>query len=116
MAANQEMWTPLEAALAPFKELAGLNRQSVTDSEGQSQQLVLRADRCQVQPGSVAEDPAGATIDLGFTIGRDAYGVRLVGADYRRDGRWDYGRLTRDISANLQSGALTPGEPLLLRG
>jgi hypothetical protein len=49
MDSNQEMWTPLEAALAPFKELARLNRQSVTDKEGHGVQIVLKADRCHVR-------------------------------------------------------------------
>lgn len=114
MAANQEMWTPLEAALAPFKELAGLNRQTVTGADGQPLQMVLKADRCRVQQASSGDDPTGATIDIGFTIGTEPYAVRLIGSRYRRDGRWDFDRLKRDISAELQSGALLPGELLVL--
>ncbi len=116
MNVNQEMWTPLEAALAPFKELAALNRQRVTDADGEAVQIVLKADRCRVQPAPAGADPAGATIDIGFAIGREAYGVRIVGTDYRRDGRWDFDRLTGDISAALASGALTPGDSVSLPG
>jgi hypothetical protein len=108
MAADQEMWTPLEAALAPFKELARLNRQSVTDAAGHDVQLVLHADRCHVLQGSAA-DPASASIEIGFSLEGHAYAVRLMGTNYRGSERWDFGRIRSDISTSLQSGALTPG-------
>jgi hypothetical protein len=100
MTVDQSMWTPLESALAPFKELARLNRQTVTDAAGQATQLVLKADRCRVN---------GARIELGFSVGADTYAVDLDAADYRRDSRWDFEGIRTDISAGLRSGALKPG-------
>lgn len=104
MSADQEMWTPLEAALAPFKELARLNRQMVTDASGEAAQLVLKADRCRVEDAGAA-----ARVHLGFAIGRDAFAVALLAADYRRDGAWAFDRIRADISAGLKSGAIKPG-------
>jgi hypothetical protein len=108
MDSNQEMWTPLEAALAPFKELARLNRQSVTDGQGNGVQIVLKADRCHVRLPS-GTDADGATIEMGFTLGAEPFTVHFVGSDYRRAGAWDLDRIRTDISTGLQSGALKPG-------
>ena len=97
------MWTPLEAALAPFKELARLNRQMVTDAAGETVQMVLKADRCRVEDAGAA-----ARVHLGFVLGRDAFAVGLLASDYRRDGAWAFDRIRADISAGLKSGAITP--------
>ena len=102
------MWTPLEAALAPFKELARINRHAVRDGDGRDHQLVLQADRCHVTPAPAGTSTDSATIELGFTLGPNAYAVHFVGANYRRGGGWDYGRITKDISAGLQSGVIKP--------
>lgn len=114
MTAGQEMWTPLEAALSPFKELARLNRQTVTGAGGQPVQLVLAAGRCHVDHGDAGADAPRPAIELGFSLAGESYAVRLVHADYRRDGRWDFERIRADISAGLQSGALQPGTPLVM--
>jgi hypothetical protein len=103
------MWTPLEAALSPFKELARLNRQTVTSGAGQAVQLVLAADRCHVYQGLAGAETDGPAIDLGFSLGGEAYDVRLLGKQYRRAGQWDFQRIRADISAGLQSGAIQPG-------
>jgi hypothetical protein len=116
MSSDQQMWTPLEAALAPFKDLARLNRQAVTDAEGQNVQLVLRADRCRVRPAPSGTAPHDATIELGFSLGATAYAVHFVGATYRRGGVWEFGRIATDISAGLRTGELQPGAPFALKG
>jgi hypothetical protein len=108
------MWTPLESALAPFKELARINRHAVRDANGRDHQLVLHADRCHVTPGPAGTSTDSATIELGFTLGSNSYAVHFVGASYRRGGGWEYSRITKDISAGLQSGAFQPGTSLLL--
>ena len=110
MSADQSMWTPLEAALAPFKELARLNRQMVTDAAGEQAQIVLKADRCRVEDGS----GASARVHLGFAVGRDAFAVGLLASDYRRDGAWAFDRIRADISTGLKSGAIKPDEASLL--
>lgn len=99
------MWTPLEASLAPFKELARLNRQMVTDAAGQSAQMVLKADKCRVE--GETSGPS-AWVHLGFAVGRDAFSVGLLASDYRRDGAWAFDRIRADISAGLKSGTITP--------
>ncbi len=109
MTAGQEMWTPLEAALAPFKDLARLNRQTVTGAGGRAVQIVLAAGRCRVDRQADGDATTRPEIELGFSLGRDDYLVRFAGDDYRRDGRWDFDRIRSDISAGLQSGALEPG-------
>ncbi|HUF46837.1 MAG TPA: hypothetical protein VMM93_03415 [Vicinamibacterales bacterium] len=114
MIAGQEMWTPLEAALSPFKELARLNRQTVTGAEGEALQLVLAASRCRVEQGEAGAEARPPAIELGFSLAGDAYAVRFVDADYRRDGRWNFEQIRADISAGLRSGALQPGTPLLI--
>jgi hypothetical protein len=103
------MWTPLEAALSPFKELARLNRQTVTGAGGQALQIVLAADRCHVHQGLAGAETDGPAIDLGFSLDGEAYDVRLLGNEYRRNGQWDFQRIRADISAGLQSGAIQPG-------
>ena len=108
------MWTPLEAALSPFKELARLNRQTVTGPEGNVVQLVLQAGRCRVHPDQAGAASAGASVEIGFALDGEKYAVRLVGTDYRRDGRWDFEQIRSDISAGLQSGAIQPGEPFAM--
>ena len=108
------MWTPLESALAPFKELARINRHAVRDSDGRDHQMVLRPERCHVTPGPAGTSTDSATIELGFTLGPNSYAVHFVGASYRRGGGWEYSRITKDISAGLQSGAFQPGTSLLL--
>ena len=105
MTADHEMWTPLEAALAPFKELARLNRQLLTDAAGETVQMVLKADRCRVEDAA-----GGARVHLGFALGREAFAVGLLASDYRQDGAWAFDRIRADISAGLKSGAITPGE------
>ena len=114
MSADQEMWTPLESAFSPFKELARLNRQTVTGADGHANQLVLESGRCRVHPGQAGAEPEDLSIEIGFAWGGEAYAVRLVGSDYRRDGRWDFERIRTDISAGLQSGALRPGVSFVL--
>ena len=116
MTEDQSMWTPLESALAPFKELARINRHAVRDSHGRDYQLVLRADRCHVQPAPSGASPDSATIELGFSLGSLMYAVHFVGANYRRGGRWDFSNITKDISTGLQSGGLQPGTSYMLRG
>ncbi len=110
MSADQTMWTPLEASLAPFKELARLNRQMVTDAAGEPAQMVLKADRCRVEDGS----GDSARVHLGFAVGRDAFAVGLLASDYRRDGAWAFDRIRADISAGLKSGAIKPDAACLL--
>ena len=114
MSAGQEMWTPLESALSPFKELARLNRQTVTDARGQALQIVLDAGRCRVDPGQPGAEPTDRSVEIGFALGREAYAVRLSAIDYRRDGRWEFERIRADISAGLRSGALLPGVPFAM--
>jgi hypothetical protein len=66
MTADQSMWTPLESALAPFKELARINRPGL--ALGRDYQLVLSADRCKVQPapaGNEPDAPRSACFSLG---------------------------------------------------
>jgi hypothetical protein len=109
------MWTPLEVALAPFKELARINRHAIRDARGHDHPLVLRADRCRVHPASAGTSTDSATIELGFSLGSDAYAVHFVGANYRRGGGWDYSKITKDISMGLQSGGLQPGATFNLR-
>lgn len=116
MSADQQMWTPLESALAPFKDLARINRHAVRGADGHDVQIVLRADRCRVQPAPAGASEDSATIELGFSLGPEIYAVHFVGANYRRGGGWDFRRLTTDISTELQSGGLRPGAPLVLRG
>jgi hypothetical protein len=110
------MWTPLESALAPFKELARIDRHAVRDAHGHDHQLMLRADRCHVQPAPAGTSPDSATIELGFSLGSEAYAVHFVDANYRRGGGWDFNRITKDISTGLQSGGLRPGAPFALAG
>ena len=105
MSVDQSMWTHLESALAPFKELARLNRQTVTGADGESVQLVLSADRCHVD---------AERIELGFSLGAEPYSVGLARTDYRRDGGWDFDRIRADISAGLRSGAMKSGTPFEL--
>jgi len=99
------MWTPLEAALAPFKELARLNRQMVTDAAGDQAQIVLKADRCRVEGQTSG---ASAWVHLGFAVGRDAFSVGLLASDSRRDGAWAFDRIRADISTGLKSGTIRP--------
>ena len=108
------MWTPLESALAPFKELARINRHAVRDADGHDRQLVLQAGSCRVTPGPAGTSTDSATIELGFTLGPNSYAVHFVGASYRRGGGWEYSRITKDISAGLQSGACQPGTSFLI--
>jgi hypothetical protein len=103
------MWTPLEAALSPFKDLARLNRQTVTGAAGQTVQIVLAADRCLVHQGLAGAQTDGPAIDLGFSLGGEAYDVRLLGNQYLHDGQWDFQRIRADISAGLRSGAIHLG-------
>jgi hypothetical protein len=103
------MWTPLEASLSPFKELARLNRQTVTGTGGHAVQIVLAADRCHVHQGLAGAAIDGPAIDLGFSLGGQPYDVRLLGNQYRRDGQWDFERIRSDISAGLRSGAIQSG-------
>lgn len=110
------MWTPLETALAPFKELARINRHAVTGADGHDHPLVLRADRCHVQPAPSGTSTDSATIELGFSVGSETYAVHFVGANYRRGGGWDFKRLTTDISNGLRSGSLLPGAAFTLKG
>jgi len=110
------MWTPLESALAPFKELARINRHAVRDGNGRDHQLVLRAERCHVKPAPAGTSTDSATIELGFSLGSESYAVHFVGANYRRGGRWDFSRITKDISAGLQTGGMQPGTSFFLRG
>ena len=114
MTAGQEMWTPLEAALAPFKELARLNRQTVTSAGGEVVQIVLAASRCRVDQPAAGDTTTRPSIELGFSLARDAYVVRFVDTDYRHDGRWNFEQIRSDISAGLQCGALQPGAPLVI--
>ncbi len=108
------MWTPLESALSPFKELARLNRQTVTGVAGHAVQIVLKAARCRVHQGLAGAATSGPTVDLGFSLGDEAYEVRLLVNEYRRDGRWDFERIRTDISTGLQSGRLQPGTSLAI--
>jgi hypothetical protein len=109
------MWTPIESALAPFRDLARINRHAVRDADGRDHQLVLQAERCRVTPAPVGTSTDSATIELGFTLGSQPYAVSFVGANYRRGGRWDFNRITKEISGGLQSGSLRPGTSLHLR-
>jgi hypothetical protein len=115
MTDDRSMWTPLETALAPFKDLARINRHTVSDAQGRDRPMLLSADRCHVRPAPAGASHDSATIELGFSLGPDAYTVHFVGANYRRGGGWDYGLIKKDISAGLQSGRLQPGTSFDLR-
>lgn len=112
---DRQMWTPLETALAPFKDLARINRHTVRDADGRDRPLLLSADRCHVRPAPPGTSWDSATVELGFSLGQDAYAVYFVGANYRRRGNWDYSLIKQDISTGLQSGSLKPGTAFDLR-
>jgi hypothetical protein len=112
---HQDMWTPLERALAPFKSLARLNRQSVLAPGGESRQMLLRPERCRVDTGDASgEAAATGQVQIGFSIDTDAYTVMVSPDAYQQDGVWNLEKLRADVGAALQSGALTPDAPHVL--